>query len=72
PPSPPLATLWNAFPSPFFPSGLSYNSVQLVKFTPHEAEVWAGDGGASFLYQIAKANLTGDTPDVGDHGRVVF
>ncbi|WP_289152661.1 pyridoxamine 5'-phosphate oxidase family protein [uncultured Salipiger sp.] len=67
-----LDELWNAFAAAWFEDGRDDSAVQLVKFTPHEAEVWAGDGGASFLYQIAKANLTGDTPDVGDHGRVVF
>ena len=40
--------------------------------TPKDAEVWSGDGGVSFLYEIAKANMTGDTPDVGEHGHVTF
>ena len=67
-----LDELWNAFAAAWFEDGRDDSAVQLVKFTPHEAEVWAGDGGASFLYEIAKANITGDTPDAGEHGRVVF
>ncbi|EIE51915.1 general stress protein [Salipiger aestuarii] len=67
-----LDELWNAFAAAWFEDGRDDSAVQLVKFTPHDAEIWAGDGGASFMYEIAKANLTGDTPDTGDHGRVVF
>ncbi len=67
-----LDDLWNAFAAAWFEDGRDDDAVQLVKFTPHEAEIWSGDGGASFLYEIAKANLTGDTPDTGDHGRVTF
>ncbi len=67
-----LDELWNAFAAAWFENGRDDSAVQLVKFTPHEAEIWSGDGGASFLYEIAKANITGDTPDAGEHGRVVF
>lgn len=67
-----LDELWNVFAAAWFKDGRDDSAVQLVKFTPHEAEIWAGDGGASFLFEIAKANLTGDMPDIGDHGRVVF
>ena len=67
-----LDEIWSAVASAWFEDGRDDSAVQLVKFTPHEAEVWSGDGGASFLYEIAKANLKGDTPDTGDHGRVVF
>ncbi|WP_417721927.1 pyridoxamine 5'-phosphate oxidase family protein [Salipiger sp.] len=67
-----LDEIWNAVAAAWFEDGRKDSSIQLVKFTPHEAEVWSGDGGASFLYEIAKANITGDTPDIGDHGRVIF
>ncbi|MDO6584948.1 pyridoxamine 5'-phosphate oxidase family protein [Salipiger sp. 1_MG-2023] len=67
-----LDELWNAFAAAWFENGREDAAVQLVKFTPREAEVWSGDGGVSFLYEIAKANLAGDTPDAGEHGRVVF
>lgn len=67
-----LDELWNAFAAAWFENGRDDAAVQLVKFTPREAEIWSGDGSVSFLYEIAKANLTGDTPDAGAHGRVVF
>ena len=67
-----LDELWNAFAAAWFEDGRDDNAVQLVKFTPHEAEVWAGDGGASFLYQIAKANLTDQKPDIGEHFEISF
>ena len=67
-----LDELWSAFAAAWFPDGRKDDAVRLVKFTPHEAELWASEGGVAFLYEIAKANMTDDTPDVGVHGRVVF
>ncbi|MBN9888076.1 pyridoxamine 5'-phosphate oxidase family protein [Salipiger abyssi] len=67
-----LGELWNSASAAWFKDGREDDAVQLVKFTPHEAEVWKGDGGISFLREIAKANMTGDMPNLGDHGRVVF
>lgn len=67
-----LDEVWSIVAAAWFEDGRKDSSVQLVKFTPAEAEVWSGDGGASFLYEIAKANLTDSTPDIGDHGRVHF
>ena len=56
----------------WFPEGRDDNTVRLVKFTPHDAEVWATESGAGYLYEIAKSNVTKDTPDTGEHGRVTF
>lgn len=67
-----LDELWSAMAAAWFPDGRDDDAVRLVKFTPHEGEVWATEGGAAYLYEIAKANVTGGMPDVGVHGRVVF
>lgn len=67
-----LDELWSAMAAAWFPNGRDDAAVRLVRFTPHEGEVWATEGGAAYLYEIAKANVTGRTPDVGAHGRVVF
>jgi general stress protein 26 len=67
-----LDELWNAFAAAWFPKGRKDHAVRLVKFSPHDAEVWANDGSASFLYEVAKSNVSEHTPDAGEHGRVVF
>ena len=46
--------------------------MRLVRMTPAQAEVWATDGTAGFLYEIAKAHVTGEHPDMGDHARITF
>lgn len=67
-----LDEIWSVVAGAWFKDGRDDDSVQLVKMTPKEGEVWVSNGGASFLYEIAKAQMTDDTPDVGEHGRVVF
>ncbi|MGI3170835.1 pyridoxamine 5'-phosphate oxidase family protein [Pseudooceanicola sp. C21-150M6] len=67
-----LDELWSPVAAAWFEDGREDEDVRLLAFRPTEAEVWATDGGAGFLYQIAKANLTDSTPDAGDHGKVRF
>lgn len=67
-----LDELWSPVASAWFEDGKEDDDVRLVKFTPSHAEVWLTDGGAGFLYEIAKANLTHDKPDMGAHGVVRF
>ncbi len=67
-----LDDMWSAMAAAWFPEGRDDNTVRLVKFTPHDAEVWATESGAGYLYEIAKSNVTKDTPDTGEHGRVTF
>ena len=66
-----LDEFWNAFSNAWF-DGKDDPDVQLVRFDLSEAEVWITDGSAKFLYEVAKANLGGDKPDVGGHGRLSF
>ncbi|XDA96805.1 pyridoxamine 5'-phosphate oxidase family protein [Sulfitobacter sp. LCG007] len=68
-----LDELWSVVASAWFEEGEDDPDVCLVKFQPRTAEVWATDGGAKFLYEIAKANLSKEAkPDMGDHGTVTF
>ncbi|GGE31544.1 hypothetical protein GCM10011360_19370 [Primorskyibacter flagellatus] len=67
-----LDELWSPVAAAWFEDGREDDDVRLLAFRPVEAEVWATDGAAGFLYEIAKANLTEEKPDMGDHGRVTF
>jgi general stress protein 26 len=67
-----LEELWNAVAAAWFEEGKQDPDIQLVRFDLKEAEVWSTGGSLSFLYQIAKANITETKPDAGDHGTVRF
>ena len=67
-----LEELWSVVASAWFEEGRRDDDVRLVRLQPASAEVWATASGAGFLYEIAKARFTGDTPDAGDHGVVTF
>ena len=67
-----LDEIWSPIASAWFEDGQQDEDIVLVKFALSEGEIWATDGGARFLYEIAKGNLTGAEPDMGEHGTVTF
>lgn len=67
-----LAELWSVVPAAWFEDGWQDKDVQLVRMDLTEAEVWATGGSLSFLYEIARAHLTGKKPDMGEHGTIKF
>ena len=67
-----LDDLWSPVADAWFEGGQKDPDVCLVRMTLSKAEVWATDGGAKFLFEIAKANLTDAKPDMGDHGVLTF
>lgn len=67
-----LNDLWSPVAAMWFDDGREDDAVRLLAFRPAEGEVWATDGAAGFLYEVAKANLTDSTPDLGTHGKVWF
>ncbi len=67
-----LAELWNAVAAAWFEDGKQDPDIQLVRFDPVTAEIWVTGGALSFLYEVAKARMTDEKPDAGDHGTVTF
>ena len=67
-----LDEIWNAVASSWFEEGERDPDVRLLKFRVQSAEVWTTTGGLGFLYEVAKANLTGAKPDMGDHFTLNF
>ncbi|AUH32039.1 pyridoxamine 5'-phosphate oxidase family protein [Paracoccus tegillarcae] len=67
-----LEELWNAIASSWFEDGLKDPDIQLVRFDMESAEYWVTGGSMSFLYQIAKSKVSGEKPDLGDHGSLTF
>lgn len=64
--------LWNAMVQAWFPAGPEDEHVVLVRVLPHAAEYWdANDSKMVRLFAMAKAAVTGTTPDMdADHGSI--
>ncbi len=68
-----LDEIWTYVASAWFEKGMEDPDVCLMHFAPANAEIAiTTTSGAKFLYQIAKANLTGNDPDVGTKGTITF
>ncbi len=67
-----LDELWSAVAAAWFEDGRKDDDIQLVRMDLAEAEVWVTGGSLSFLYEIAKANVGKEKPDMGEHGVIVF
>lgn len=64
--------LWNVVADAWFKDGQKDPDAVLLRLDLTEAEVWATSGSLGFLYEIAKAQVTGDKPDVGEHSVLKF
>lgn len=67
-----LDEIWNTVASSWFEGDERDPDVRLLRFTIQSAEVWTTTGGLGFLYEVAKANVTGAKPDMGDHFTLNF
>lgn len=67
-----LEEYWSFVADAWYEDGKQDPDVQLLKLSLEDGEVWTAKNGAVFMYQIAKANLTGKTPDIGEHFEIRF
>jgi general stress protein 26 len=69
-----IEQMWKEAWTVWFPAGKSDPNIALLKFTAHEGEYWdnAGMQGFKYVYDAAKAYVTGDTPksDKEQHAKV--
>ena len=57
---------WSAIVAAWYPQGRDDPHLTLLCFDATDAQVWLSTAGpVKFGWEIAKANLTGETPDVG-------
>ena len=64
---------WNAVVAAWYPQGKDDPHLTLLCFNLSDAEVWISQAGpVRFAWEIAKANATHSTPDVGGHTRLDF
>lgn len=70
-----IEELWRTSWKAWFPDGKDDPKITLIRVTVTDAEFWdtAGTKGIRYAFEVAKAVLTGTTPEVapGQHGRVV-
>jgi len=69
-----IEKMWKEAWKVWFPDGKSDPNIALLKFTAHEGEYWdnAGMQGLKYVYDAAKAYVTGATPqtDEAQHAKV--
>ncbi|QFT81411.1 hypothetical protein FIU89_12380 [Roseovarius sp. THAF27] len=67
-----LDEIWSPMAAVWFDEGRQDDDIVLVSMRPKKAAVWATDGDAKSLFEFARASISNDTPDVGEHGTVTF
>lgn len=67
-----LDEIWSPMASVWFEDGREDDSIRLVRMRLTDGEVWATDGTAKSLFEMAKAGLSEKAPALGDHGLVRF
>ena len=67
-----LDEVWSPMAGAWFENGREDDLVRLMKYTPREAEIWANESTAKYLFETIKANVTKDTPDSGEYGMIHF
>lgn len=64
---------WNAVVAAWYPDGKTDPHLTMLRFDCDDAQVWISHGGpVKFAWEIAKANATHTTPDVGESAHVNF
>lgn len=64
--------LWSPIAASWYEDGREDPDLRLLKLSITTAEVWATDGTLKFLFETAKANATGEMPDVGDNFEIRY
>lgn len=68
-----LDEVWNFVADAWFEDGKRDEDVRLLELKLTSAEAWlTTTSGLRFLYEVAKAKITGEEPDMGEHFEVSF
>ena len=68
-----IERFWSSIVEAWYPEGKSDPNITMLRMTPRTAEVWASTSSTiKFGWEIAKANWTGDEPDVGHKTNITF
>lgn len=62
---------WNPVVAAWYPDGKDDPHIRVLTFEPSDAQVWIQtEGPLRFGWAVAKANVTGETPDVGQRAEL--
>lgn len=68
-----IDAFWSPAVAAWFEDGKEDTNLIMLRFDASEADVWASSGsGIRFAWEIAKANVTDEEPDVGEKTHLVF
>lgn len=68
-----IERFWNPVVAAWYPEGRDDPRLTLLRFEPHEAQLWfAARGPVRFAWEVARANLTGRRPDMGERAEIRF
>ena len=63
-----IERFWNAHVAAWYPDGKDDPSLTLLRLDCAEAGVWITEGGpVKYAFEVAKANATKTTPNIGEH-----
>lgn len=62
---------WSAEVAAWYPEGKDDPRLSMLCFEARDAEVWIADGGPiRYAFEVARANATSSTPEMGGHARL--
>lgn len=68
-----MKAMWNPTMDVWFPEGLADPSILLIKVQPQKAEYWESASSKLVMwYVMAKAMVSGEKYDEGNHGKVIL
>jgi general stress protein 26 len=66
-----IRRFWTPFAAAWFPEGLDDPELALLRIEPEVAEYWDMTASSMrYLWEISKANITGEQPAIGETGRI--
>lgn len=66
-----MERFWNPHVKAWFPKGLEDPELALLEIEPESAQYWDSTSSSMrYLWEVAKANVTGSTPNVGEVEKV--
>jgi len=58
---------WDQKVAAWYPEGKEDKKLMMLKFVPHDAAIWASDANPlTFMYEMAKANIKHEEPELGE------
>lgn len=68
-----LEKYWSPVVAAWYPNGKDDPLLTMLRLDVRDAQVWINQAGPiKFAYEIAKANMSGETPDLGGSAHVAF